>query len=172
MQMRLRRASERAQRAGVARGSREAGALSNVMIFSSWHEPQAALKCSHCSDSVTRYWPVAVRVRAAKSGTRILLCAPAVRVHQLAADLGVEAVAQIVDDRCHVEVAAARARRRCSARSGERARVPGLSSPAPHLAARRAAAAGVPARGGAVRCRPPARSLLCFVSLGLCGAHS
>ena len=26
----------------------------NVRLLSSWHDPQAALKCSYCSDSVTR----------------------------------------------------------------------------------------------------------------------
>ena len=41
--------------------------------FPSCHGPQAALKCSYRSDSVTRDWPVALRARAAQSGTRISL---------------------------------------------------------------------------------------------------
>ena len=41
--------------------------------LSSCRSPQAALKCSYRSDRVTRHWPVALRVRAAKSGTLILL---------------------------------------------------------------------------------------------------
>ena len=46
---------------------RISGPLSSCRIL------QAALKFSYHSDRVTRYWPVALRVRAAKSGARILL---------------------------------------------------------------------------------------------------
>ena len=41
----------------------------DVRLLSSWHDRQAALKCSYRSDSVTRDWPVALRVRAAQAKT-------------------------------------------------------------------------------------------------------
>ena len=46
------------------------GFWAHVRLLSSWHGPRAALKCSYGSDRVTRYGPVALRVRAAKSGAR------------------------------------------------------------------------------------------------------
>ena len=42
----------------------------DVRLLSSWHSRQTALKCSYRSDRVTRDWPVALRVRAAQTGTR------------------------------------------------------------------------------------------------------
>ena len=69
-------------KAGVGVGPDESHATSlreksrfatDVRPLSSWRGPQAALKRSYRGDRVTRDWPVALRVRAAKSGTRIVL---------------------------------------------------------------------------------------------------
>ena len=56
-----------------ARPARIVLGQADIRPLSSCRSPQSALKFSYRVDRVTRHCPVALRVRAAKSGTRILL---------------------------------------------------------------------------------------------------